>query len=284
MTMNGTNGVNGSSHETMADEAMPFLTTQPPADQNWAITLKDKVIAITGANRGIGLGIAEVCLANSAKIVYSLDLMDPSEDFFALQKKHPNFKYIQTNVTVESSVESAINSIVEAEGAIHGMVCNAGMTKHQPALNFSREEVEKLFNLNVFGAFSCAQIAARKFIELGVKGSIVFTASMTSYRPNRAAPSAPYGGTKAAVRNMTHTLAMEWAKHGIRVNSISPGFVRTAMTYYVERAPDWDLKMVSELISVVWVQLLTKLSAILRWYASSSNASGARRRVRLLVE
>jgi NAD(P)-dependent dehydrogenase (short-subunit alcohol dehydrogenase family) len=66
---------------------------------------------------------------------------------------------------------------------------------------------------------------------------------MTSYRPNRAAPSAPYGGTKAAVRNMTHTLAMEWAKHGIRVNSISPGFVRTAMTYYVERAPDWDLKM-----------------------------------------
>ncbi|KAJ9637809.1 hypothetical protein H2199_007303 [Coniosporium tulheliwenetii] len=241
--MNGTNGVNGSSHETMADEPMPFLTTQPPADQNWAITLKDKIIAITGANRGIGLGIAEVCLANSAKMVYSLDLMDPGEDFFALQKKNPNLKYIQTNVTVESSVEAAINSIVEAEGALHGMVCNAGMTKHQPALNFSREEVEKLFNLNVFGAFSCAQIAARKFIELGIKGSIVFTASMTSYRPNRAAPSAPYGGTKAAVRNMTHTLAMEWAKHGIRVNSISPGFVRTAMTYYVERAPDWDLKM-----------------------------------------
>ena len=42
---------------------------------------------------------------------------------------------------------------------------------------------------------------------------------------------------------MAHTLAMEWAKHGIRVNSISPGFVKTAMTYYVEKAPDWDLKM-----------------------------------------
>ena len=66
---------------------------------------------------------------------------------------------------------------------------------------------------------------------------------MTSYRPNRAAPSAPYGGTKAAIRNMTHTLAMEWAQYGIRVNSISPGFVKTAMTYYVEKAPDWDLEM-----------------------------------------
>lgn len=117
------------------------------------------------------------------------------------------------------------------------------MTKHQPALDFSRAQVEQLFKLNVFGAFTCAQVAARKFIELGTKGAIVFTASMTSYRPNRAAPSAPYGGTKAAVRNMTHTLAMEWAKHGIRVNSISPGFVRTAMTYYVETAPDWNLKM-----------------------------------------
>jgi NAD(P)-dependent dehydrogenase (short-subunit alcohol dehydrogenase family) len=66
---------------------------------------------------------------------------------------------------------------------------------------------------------------------------------MTSYRPNRAAPSAPYGGTKAAVRNMTHTLAMEWAQYGIRVNSISPGFVKTALTYYVETSPDWDTKM-----------------------------------------
>jgi len=189
--------------------------------------------------------------------------LDPSEEFLALQKKHPNFKYIQTDVTNEPSIEHAIDAIVETEGAIHGMIANAGMTKHQPALDFSREQLDQLFNLNVlmetpcavfgpssadtssqvYGAFFCAQIVARKFIALKIKGSIVFTASMTSYRPNRAAPSAPYGGTKAAVRNMAHTLAMEWAKHGIRVNSISPGFVKTAMTYYVATAPDWNDKM-----------------------------------------
>ena len=89
----------------------------------------------------------------------------------------------------------------------------------------------------VFGALSCTQIAARKFIALGIKGLIVFATPTTSCRPNRAAPSAPYGGTKA-MRNMTHTLAMEWAKHGIRVNFVSPGFVKTTMTYYVEKAPD----------------------------------------------
>ncbi|EMD01016.1 hypothetical protein BAUCODRAFT_29396 [Baudoinia panamericana UAMH 10762] len=229
----------------MDDEvAMPRLNTLPPADMNWTITLRDKVVAITGANRGIGLGIAEVCLANNAKAVYSLDLMDPSEDFAALSKKSQGrFKYKQMDVTSEESVKKAIDEIVDEEGAIHGMIANAGMTKHQPALDFTMAQVKQLFELNVFGAWNCATAAARKFISLGVKGSIVFTASMTSYRPNRAAPSAPYGGTKAAVRNMTHTLAMEWAQYGIRVNSISPGFVKTAMTYYVEKAPDWNLKM-----------------------------------------
>ncbi|KAK5717761.1 hypothetical protein LTR15_008600 [Elasticomyces elasticus] len=236
-----TNDSNGHEAE---GTAMPCLSTQPPADMNWQINLQDKVIAITGANRGIGLGIAEVCLANLAKCVYSLDLMEPSEEFAALSKANSGrFKFKQMDVTNEESVKKAIDEIVDEEGAIHGMVCNAGMTKHQPALDFTMAQVEQIFRLNVFGAYACATAAARKFISLGIKGSIVFTASMTSYRPNRAGPSAPYGGTKAAVRNMAHTLAMEWAEHGIRVNSISPGFVRTAMTYAIERAPDFDLKM-----------------------------------------
>lgn len=209
---NGTNGhtaqaANGPAPPILStNEEVPYLSTEPSPTQSWQITLKDKVIAITGANRGIGLGIAQVCLENSAAKVYSLDLMEPGDDFAVLTKRHPNLLYVQTDVTNDESIEAALDKIIAAEGRLDGMVANAGMTKHQPALNFSREEVLKLFNLNVFGAFSCAQIAARKFIKLGIKGSIVFTASMTSYRPNRAAPSAPYGGTKGAVRNMTHTL------------------------------------------------------------------------------
>jgi NAD(P)-dependent dehydrogenase (short-subunit alcohol dehydrogenase family) len=216
----------------------------PGSDFSWKVSLENKVIAITGANRGIGLGIAEVCLANSAATVYSLDLFEPGEEFAAIQKKNPKqLRYVNCDVTSEASVQAAIDTIIEQSGRIDGLVANAGMTKHQPALDFDRPQLEKLFNLNVYGAYFCATAAAKKFIELGIKGSIVFTASMTSYRPNRAAPSAPYGGTKGAVRNMAHTLAMEWAKHGIRVNSVSPGFVKTAMTYFVDQAPDWHLKM-----------------------------------------
>ncbi|KAF5015896.1 hypothetical protein F66182_12598, partial [Fusarium sp. NRRL 66182] len=190
--------------------AQPYVSTMPSESFNWQITLSEKVIAITGANRGIGLGIAEVCLSNAAKTVFSLDITKPGEEFKALADRFPGrLEYIQTNVTDEESVEKSINAIVEKAGRIDGLVANAGMTKHQPALQFQRPELEKLFELNVFGAYFCANIVARKFIELGIKGSIVMTSSMTSYRPNRAAPSAPYGATKAAVRNLCHTLAME---------------------------------------------------------------------------
>lgn len=122
---NGTDG-----HAEMEGETfMPNLNTLPPPDMNWAITLKDKVIAITGANRGIGLGIAEVCLANGAACVYSLDLMEPSEEFTALSRKSEGrFKYQQMDVTKEDSVKKAIDDIVEAEGAIHGMVCNVSQS------------------------------------------------------------------------------------------------------------------------------------------------------------
>ncbi|KAL3428717.1 hypothetical protein BDV09DRAFT_190717 [Aspergillus tetrazonus] len=231
---------NGSS----SSEATPIVSTLPGPDHNWQVTLAGKVIAITGANQGIGLGLAEVILANSAAHVYSLDISTPGDPFNELAQKNPKrFSSIQTDVTSEESVQAALDQIVSEQGRLDGMIANAGATKHQPALDFSMDQVKRLFELNVFGAWNCATAAAKTFIKLGIKGSIVFTASMTSYRPNRAAPSAPYGGTKAAVRNMTHTLAMEWAKHGIRVNSISPGFVKTALTYYVETSPDWDTKM-----------------------------------------
>jgi NAD(P)-dependent dehydrogenase (short-subunit alcohol dehydrogenase family) len=140
--------------------------------------------------------------------------------------------------------------------------------------------------VQLYGSFYTARVAARAFIKLGIKGSIVFTASMASYRPNKVCapftmltlppaefltpgplvffpfhiyppsfsvliqlippqrvPSAPYGASKAGIRNMVHTLAMEWAQYSIRVNSVSPGLVKTAMTYWVEQQPDWEQQL-----------------------------------------
>ncbi|KAJ3466549.1 hypothetical protein MRS44_004113 [Fusarium solani] len=208
------------------------------------VALTGKIIAVTGANRGIGLGVAESCLDNDAALVYSIDYAEPGEEFAAAQKRWPGkLKAIQADVTKEATVTAAVDRIVEESGALHGMVVNAGRTHHKAALDFTEEEIHALFNINLFGAFYCARAAARAYIKLGIKGAVVFTASMASYRPNKRVPSAPYGATKAGVRNMTHTLAMEWAKYGIRVNSVSPGLVETAMTYWVPQQPDWEQQL-----------------------------------------
>ncbi|KAF2773382.1 NAD(P)-binding protein [Teratosphaeria nubilosa] len=208
------------------------------------IALDGKIIAITGANRGIGLGIANSCLDNGAAHVYSIDIGDTGDDFVDVQKRFPGKLHtIIADVTDEEKVTSAVDKIIEEVGSIHGMVVNAGRTKHKAALDFTTEEIRQLWNVNLFGAFYCARVAARAFIKLGIKGSVVFTASMASYRPNKRVPSAPYGASKAGVRNMTHTLAMEWAQYGIRVNSVSPGLVNTAMTYWVPQQPDWEQQL-----------------------------------------
>ncbi|RDW69970.1 hypothetical protein BP5796_08367 [Coleophoma crateriformis] len=208
------------------------------------ITLGDKIIAITGANRGIGLGIAECCLANGAAKVYSIDYAETGDEFATLAKVYPGQLFaLHADVTKEASITAAVDKILEEAGGLHGMVVNAGRTNHKSALDFTTEEIEGLFAVNLFGAFYTARVAARAFIKQNVKGAIVFTASMASYRPNKVVPSTPYGASKGGVRNMTHTLAMEWAQYGIRVNSVSPGLVKTAMTYWVEKQADWETQL-----------------------------------------
>lgn len=105
------------------------LNTMPGPDYDWKISLKNKIIAITGANRGIGLGVAEVCLANDAACVYSLDLFEPGEEFQAVAKAFgpKKFTYINCDVTDEASVNNAIETIVAQKGRIDGLVANAGM-------------------------------------------------------------------------------------------------------------------------------------------------------------
>ncbi|KAF3038307.1 hypothetical protein E8E12_005292 [Didymella heteroderae] len=208
------------------------------------VQLEGKVIAITGANRGIGLGIADCCLANGASTIYSIDIGETGDEFAAVSKKYPGQIFaLQADVTKEESIQAAVDEILSKAGGLHGMVANAGRTKHKPALEFTTEEIDQLWGVNLYGSFYTARCAARAFIKQGVKGSIVFTASMASHRPNKRVPSAPYGASKAGVKNMTHTLAMEWAQYGIRVNSVSPGLVKTAMTYWVEQQPDWEQQL-----------------------------------------
>jgi NAD(P)-dependent dehydrogenase (short-subunit alcohol dehydrogenase family) len=107
-------------------------------------------LTVTGANRGIGLGIAECCLINGAAKVYSIDFAATGDEFAALEKQFPGqLFYLSADVTKEASITAAVDKIIEESGAIHGMVVNAGRTNHKSALDFTTEEIEGLFAVNV---------------------------------------------------------------------------------------------------------------------------------------
>lgn len=123
-----TTPTNGHAQEGELGDTPAFLSTEPGPDHDWKITLRGKVIAITGANRGIGLGLATVCLANDAAEIYSLDLFEPGEEFQALVKAHPKkVHYLHCDVTSEESVIKAVDTIVERSSRIDGMVCSASL-------------------------------------------------------------------------------------------------------------------------------------------------------------
>lgn len=152
-----------SATETTA----PLVAVIPAAVQT-KVTLSEKIIAseyvqslvlnvsinivfpVTGANRGIGLGIAECCLVNGAEKIYSIDFADPGDEFQHLAKQYPGRLFaVQADVTKEASVQEAVDKILTEAGGLHGMVCNAGRTNHKSALDFTTEEIEALFNVNV---------------------------------------------------------------------------------------------------------------------------------------
>lgn len=107
-------------------------------------------LPVTGANRGIGLGIADCCLSNGASKVYSIDIGEPGDDFAAVAKRYPGQLFsLKADVTSEKSVTNAVDEIVTQAGGLHGMVVNAGRTKHKAALDFTTEEIEQLWSVNV---------------------------------------------------------------------------------------------------------------------------------------
>lgn len=117
----------------------------------WIFSNEFTQLLVTGANRGIGLGIAECCLANGASKVYSIDYAeDVGDEFKILSKVYPGQLFaLKADVTKEQSISDAIDKVLEEAGGLHGVVVNAGRTNHKSALDFTTEEIEALFAVNV---------------------------------------------------------------------------------------------------------------------------------------
>ena len=190
------------------------------------------VAAVTGAARGIGKAIARWFLARGQRVaLIDIDLHTLNECAEELGAEHGRLVLaIHADVSDAAAVQDAMAQIDQAFGRIDALVNNAGVAVFKPAADTSYEEWRFVMATNLDGPFLCSQ-AALPLLRRAGGGSIVHIASISGLRASTLRVA--YGTSKAALIHLARQQAVEWASYGIRVNTIAPGPVETAMARQV---------------------------------------------------
>tara|TARA_B100000953_G_scaffold290656_1_gene276061 strand:- start:414 stop:1166 length:753 start_codon:yes stop_codon:yes gene_type:complete len=188
---------------------------------NDIFSIKNKTIVITGAGRGIGNFLANE-LAKRSAIVYAVDKI--------FSKKNEQNNYFQTkcDITKKIQFQKICKNILKDNGKIDVLVNNAGITlPNNSTKDYSLENWKKTLDVNLTGAFVCAQVVA-KIMKKRHAGSII---NMTSINAELGFPNNPaYVASKGGLRMLTKSFAKDFGKYGIRVNNLGPGYFVTNMT------------------------------------------------------
>ncbi|KAK4628828.1 hypothetical protein CLAFUW4_07888 [Fulvia fulva] len=216
------------SQQTEADAPSPNL-----------FSLSGQTIAITGGGRGLGITLAIAVVEAGANVACLDVLPEPSAaEWKRLQglakKTGLSATYDRCDITNEAEVIQTLETVDarsrEQRAPFSGLIACAGIQQKTPAVDYPVEDFQRMLNVNVTGTFITAKQATKIFIKNQVKGSIVLIASMSGQVANRGLDCTAYNTSKAAVHQMCRSMAQEIGQHGIRINTLSPGYIRTAMT------------------------------------------------------
>ena len=207
----------------VASDATPDVAPDPAHDPRRS--LAGRVALVTGASGGLGAHFARLLAARGATVAACARRMTTLRALAdAGEERGDVIVPFALDVTDAASVETCVGAVATRLGGIDVLVNNAGISASAPALDTSVEDFDAVLDTNLRGAWLVARAVAPRMRDAG-GGSIVNVASILGLRV--AGNVAAYAMSKAALVQMTRALALEWARHGIRVNALAPGYVQT---------------------------------------------------------
>ena len=186
--------------------------------------LRGRHVLVTGASGGLGEHFARVCAGCGAAVTVAARRRDRLDALVAALRAAgaPRAEAVDLDVTDAASVARAFEDL---HAPLDVVVNNAGIAESGPAIDLAIEAFDRVIATNLRGVWAVSTEAARRWREAGRGGAIVNVASILGLRV--AGAVAPYAVSKAGVVQMTNALALEWARYGIRVNALAPGYIAT---------------------------------------------------------
>ena len=187
--------------------------------------LQGKVALVTGSNSGLGQGVCRAYAEAGAKVVdVSRRPSTETEEIIG----SGNFYNVIADLSSCGVVPEVVEKALARFGRIDILVNNAGIIKRCDSIDVSEEDWDSVLNVNLKTVFFLTQAVAKQFVKQGQGGKVINIASMLSYQGGIRVPS--YTASKSAIKGLTMALANEWAKYGINVNAIAPGYMATNNT------------------------------------------------------
>lgn len=229
------------------------------------------VAIVTGGAGGLGFTASEALLEHGLEglMIFDVNLGSGAAAAAAearlagLRAEYPaaRIECLAVDVTDAAAVKEAVAQTARDMGSVDILVTFAGVPCCAHAAELPAADWRRVFDINTTGSFLCAQAVVNVLKDSGRPGSIIFIASISAHRVNYPQPQVAYNASKAATKAMTQSLAAEWARYGVRVNSISPGYMDTvlnegeglgaARTIWCDRNPMGRMGSPEELCGVV---------------------------------
>lgn len=193
---------------------------------NGLFSLKGRRALVTGAAGGLGAHFAQTLATAGADVILAGRRIEPLRELQELlAQQGARAHAVSMDVTDAESIRHALDNAQQALGVVDIAICNAGTAVSKPSLQLNVDEWDAVLNVNLKGCWQVANEVARRLIEANSPGCIVNVSSILGYRV--AGSVLPYTVSKAGVEQMTRALALEWARYGIRVNALAPGYIET---------------------------------------------------------